>query len=187
VKHVDAKPFICVTCGKAFKHKVSLEEHEKRGHKEKPEKLIVKRKQKRIPCLCDICGKNFETKQAVTEHYKTHVLEKKFQCKICSNFYRTAANLRIHKTVHNERTLKCPNCEKYFKNHRDLKQHRIVHEEAKNYCCEECGKSFTRRQVLARHIRSIHSADSQKYACSICDKKFNDLTNMKNHQKRHKF
>ena len=51
---------------------------------------------------------------------------------------------------------------------------------AAKYKCEKCSKSFSKGQVLRRHIRSVHEG-VKNYRCETCDKAFGEAHNLKKH------
>lgn len=53
----------------------------------------------------------------------------------------------------------------------------------KPHQCKTCGKRFTQRSNLFRHI-NIHIGD-QRYACPICGRKFTDPSAMARHKRLH--
>jgi hypothetical protein len=48
---------------------------------------------------------------------------------------------------------KCPVCKKLFDSHRGLDRHMIVHTEEKPFVCQNCQKSFNRKDNMLRHQR----------------------------------
>lgn len=48
--------------------------------------------------------------------------------------------------------------------------------------CYFCGKKFTKKQNLNRHINIAH-LDLKKYYCEICDKKFGRKAHLDHHIK----
>jgi KRAB domain-containing zinc finger protein len=48
-----------------------------------------------------------------------------------------------------------------------LKRHRSTHSDVKDYTCEHCGKGFTGKYLLRKHIRSTHEK-GRAYNCDIC-------------------
>lgn len=49
-----------------------------------------------------------------------------------------------------------------------------------------CGKSFSQKQVLGRHIRDVHQ-DIRKFKCEICpDRSFNQRSHLERHLKTHR-
>ena len=50
----------------------------------------------------------------------------------------------------------------------------------KDYKCESCGKSFTRRQSLKKHVHAIHEGH-KNHKCPSCGKCFSQAENLKTH------
>ena len=47
--------------------------------------------------------------------------------------------------------------------------------------CQQCGKVFSRKKYLSKHIRTIHSGGQPGYACDLCGKQFKFRGNLKKH------
>ena len=50
----------------------------------------------------------------------------------------------------------------------------------KVYKCESCGKSFSQKRYLQKHIYTVHE-DNKHYNCKSCDKSFTYPYNLKKH------
>ena len=78
-----------------------------------------------------------------------------------------------------------------------LKRHQAaVHYKIKNHQCEKCNKSFTRKEHLKIHKRTVHKerqifkrterkGEEKKYQCQFCKKPFDLSHVMKNHEMTH--
>ena len=75
----------------------------------------------------------------------------------------------------------CGQCGKQFSQKGTLVRHlRTVHEEAK-YPCGQCGKQFSQKGSLDEHQRSVH--EGVKYPCGQCGKQFSQKGNLARHHK----
>lgn len=69
----------------------------------------------------------------------------------------------------------CDKCTRYFARPSHLARHKLSHrpQALANHACRYCGKSFTRNDVLLRHIRGVHQTYPQqmrigRLSCSNC-------------------
>uniref|UniRef100_H3AHL4 Transcriptional regulator Kaiso n=1 Tax=Latimeria chalumnae TaxID=7897 RepID=H3AHL4_LATCH len=81
-------------------------------------------------------------------------------CIVCKRSYVCLTSLRRHFNVHSwERKYPCHYCEKVFPLAEYRTKHEIHHTGERRYQCLTCGKCFINYQVMASHIRSVHSQD----------------------------
>lgn len=79
--------------------------------------------------MCRSCGKEFDVLHKLTKHITAiHSAPKKFQCEICSKFY---------------------------KENKHLKEHMLVHTGIKKFKCSHCAKTFARKQELKVILHTI--------------------------------
>lgn len=92
-KHSTETPFICETCGKAFRLKANLHTHNKVVHlrtkKVKPPPRIV----------CETCGKSV-LQPRLEGHMLIHTKERPFTCEICGQKFRQRVSWRTHVKSH---------------------------------------------------------------------------------------
>ncbi|NWI18880.1 KAISO regulator, partial [Crypturellus soui] len=81
-------------------------------------------------------------------------------CIVCKRSYVCLTSLRRHFNVHSwEKKYPCRYCDKVFPLAEYRTKHEIHHTGERRYQCLTCGKSFINYQVMATHIRSVHSQD----------------------------
>lgn len=86
-KGSDLRLFKCLTCGKDFKQKSTLLQHE-RIHTDSR------------PYGCPECGKRFRQQSHLTQHLRIHANEKPFSCAYCPRSFRQRAILNQHLRIH---------------------------------------------------------------------------------------
>lgn len=112
----DLRLFKCVTCGKDFKQKSTLLQHE-RIHTDSR------------PYGCPECGKRFRQQSHLTQHLRIHANEKPFSCAYCPRSFRQRAILNQHIRIHSgEKPYACPECGKHFRQKAILNQHVRTHQ-----------------------------------------------------------
>ena len=108
---------------------------------------------------------------------------KTFSCNICNISFSQKKVLKIH--IENSscgksiKQLLCTICNKSFKQKQQLKIHSKVH----NNKCTECGLNFNHKPDLHVHIKT-HKTE-KPFQCSICDKEFKLMKNLKQHENIH--
>nr|XP_045588530.1 zinc finger protein 728-like [Procambarus clarkii] len=77
----------------------------------------------------------------------------------------------------------CYQCGKTFSDRSGLNRHMLVHTGVKSHVCEECGKKFLRNDYLQQHLMA-HSGDKH-FLCKHCGKRFCRLGNLNDHMMGH--
>ena len=107
-------------------------------------------------------------------------------CIYCNKIVKNLYEHVIHQHFsHNLPNFVCTFCSKTFKKKALLKRHMQTHSTEKPYKCEHtnCGKAFKNQSQLYNHIQRVHFKQT-KHKCTICDKTFTRIDNMKRHQTR---
>ncbi|XP_078067944.1 transcriptional regulator Kaiso [Mustelus asterias] len=100
------------------------------------------------------------------DHYELIVDGRVFYvCIVCKRSYACLTSLRRHFNVHSwEKKYPCHYCEKVFPLAEYRTKHEILHTGERRYQCLTCGETFINYQVMASHIRSVHSKKTGKNA-----------------------
>ena len=111
------------------------------------------------------------------------------QCHQCPYKTEIFSNMKIHTRICNSDNthMTCEICGKTFKILTGVEQHHRFcgKQNNKNYFCEQCPNSFSRKGALTFHIRRLHT-DSKSIECQHCDYKTYSSFNLRLHiEKKH--
>lgn len=196
---VDAK---CSYCIKSFNNTSNLSRHIKALHADKFADSLYK---------CQFCGQKFHLKYYFDKHLEVKHpggYKEQYECDICGKIIKDRVNLRSHmkkhypkrtchichkkimridnhlKAVHGtELNFKCNDCPKSFNSQPKLKSHRAYSHE-KILECDKCPKKFGNNSLLKTHKKLYHE-NPRSFKCEICQKGFNELVNLKKHERLH--
>uniref|UniRef100_A0A8C7MZZ3 C2H2-type domain-containing protein n=1 Tax=Oncorhynchus kisutch TaxID=8019 RepID=A0A8C7MZZ3_ONCKI len=159
--HTGEKPHHCRDCGQRFSTGSHLRVHMRTHTGEKP-------------YVCPDCGIGFFQSEHLKAHIRIHTGEKPYHCRFCDKCFRTES-MKHHIQTHIADRMCCHVCSKCFTSNRDLIVHMRTHTGDKPYQCSDCGKEFSVRNSLKRHMK-IHKCHTGEnvYECSDCSKYFSD-------------
>ena len=140
------KPFKCEYCGKAFRQKHSVSEHQRTHNREKP-------------YLCTVCGVSFKIKQNLVFH-------KRIQFSLCFSFLCFCVHFA--RLGNRDTCFFCLQCE-IIKNN-EIKK--CLHSTGENpFQCtfENCSEAFVQKSLLLNHLQNSHQCSlDQIQRLTIC-------------------
>lgn len=114
---------------------------------------------------CDICNKTFLYNRYLKVHRKLNHkkilegVEEINECHVCNRRFSFSKSLIRHLSkihgIGKDNSVDCPVCLKKISNPYNLKMHMRTHTGEKPYVCEICGKPFSKKVYLRRHL-AIH-------------------------------
>ncbi|XP_061078058.1 transcriptional repressor CTCF-like [Conger conger] len=176
--HSGEKPYECYICHARFTQSGTMKMHILQKHTENVAKFhcphcdtVIARKsdlgvhlRKQHSYIeqgrkCRYCEAVFHERYALIQHQKSHKNEKRFKCDHCDYACRQERHMVMHKRTHTgEKPYNCSHCEKTFRQKQLLDMHfRRYHDPnfvPTSFVCTKCGKTFTRRNTMARHTES---------------------------------
>ena len=151
-------------CPKKFSTNKLLKSHE-----------LVKHNIGRPPStICHICQYDATTMHRLKQHYIKHSDKRDYICNECGKGFKSDGVLALHIKKHNnEYNYFCDQCDDKFIQKGTLKLHifsRHTPEKTWPFVCDECGKGFFFKHLLAYH--STKHTGEKKWKCEFCDKTF---------------
>lgn len=155
------------------------------------------------PYVCIPCEKGFPSSESLKCHVETHIVEDmdvkveddeeeeeggdgdsgvtRVSQKPSENPERSPP--KSLKDVDTVRPFPCNICGKMFTQRGTMTRHMRSHLGLKPFACEECGMRFTRQYRLTEHMR-VHSGE-KPYKCQVCGGKFTQQRNLISHMRMH--
>ncbi|XP_067865464.1 zinc finger and BTB domain-containing protein 12-like isoform X2 [Heterodontus francisci] len=100
-------------------------------------------------------------------------------CSECTQAFQHPEQLVAHMKVH--KLFMCPRCGKVFSQRVNLARHVHVHTGIKPYLCTTCGKTFTQNRSLKDHM-NLHSG-ARPHHCHYCNMSFAHKPALRRHLK----
>ena len=188
--HLTGK--LCFVCGRVFRSKRELKEHQFSEYK------------------CLVCKKTFKNEDEAREHRKSHKKKpdkftfkctgtpytclstkhtcKPYKCVHCDETFDSHAEVENHKCA----PITCSKCDKIYASKRGLNRHvcktwpctscqesfftkvLMIAHCCPNRPCPDCGKTSTTKEEAENHVCLL-------YACEVCKKKFHSHLGLKDH------
>ncbi|KAG5455015.1 Myc-associated zinc finger protein [Clonorchis sinensis] len=90
--HSNANPHQCVSCGRTYKYRRNLKQHEKLTHSDCTSRNTV------LKYACQLCDKRFARKPVLDDHMETHLGRKHrpFLCSSCGRKFTRSSTMFYH-------------------------------------------------------------------------------------------
>jgi len=179
IKHNETHLFTCEICHKKLLGVRVLKAHMKL-HQSKEEAPggggSALTDTPKVPC--DICGvllQELSLKHHIAQVHSNEI----HQCDVCDFTANTKYKITDHRKRHFGTMSTCPECGKTVKN---LKRHfrRNCGGKRERHFCHLCEKSFSFKESLTKHIKSIHQKILDHH-CHLCEYKTYKKFNLKLH------
>ncbi|KAK3605441.1 hypothetical protein CHS0354_007524 [Potamilus streckersoni] len=187
---------ICSTCGNSFSNVNHLYLHVRLEHQPEPKDYHVKRldveKDFEIirarpgkdyeKFVCHLCKKILHRRRRMERHIVDEH-SKEFTCKKCGIMCTSLAQVRKHSAAHLNATKNMPlNGSGEYITTLNRTEGSGELDEVR---CNQCGKVFSDRPHLKRHLLSHEKKDVKLHSCSVCDKSLQSKRALENHMKVH--
>ncbi|XP_054276729.1 zinc finger protein 658B-like [Macrosteles quadrilineatus] len=139
--------------------------------------------------VCIVCRRTFKSSQLLLPHLsKCHVAYEYMECSTCHRLFLGPMKLRRHiQKIHiepsEEDKMACPTCGKIFSNKSYMSRHILDKHDDTEYVCTVCGESVKGKIAMERHTRNKHA--KQPFTCTRCDQQFETASKLLNHKRKH--
>ena len=192
--HEKETDYRCEICDTSYTQKSTLDRHIRSAHENEnsDEDYIPTVYENETPTIeidkkykCDFCGKSFEKSLVLNRHVKTiHEKGLNYKCEICDiKYFGSQHELDEHMKIKHETKNNCSYCGKSFEKKSVLYRHiKTIHEKETDYRCEICDTSYTQKSTLDTHIKTFHvETDGERIKCETCPRTFMSLWHLKKH------
>ena len=157
-------------------------------------------------CICDTCDNSYSDEEDLKLHMKVKHSKISHKCEYCDNIFSDEADINMHMNVRHRKIgnfkgralLETKSAkikqkkQKAMEAHSNIRGDKIkdvaqpslsaVHEGKTKNKCEKCGKSYTTKGSLTKHIKVAHEK-TKDHHCTMCDKSYALLEHLIRHLK----
>lgn len=182
--HSGAKTFGCQSCGKGFKHRSQLRNHELLHQDTEGRRSSACYANKE----CHICKRVFANQKSLKKHIEiVHNKRRPYLCNTCGHETSRKAMLDLHLRTHTgEKPYRCDMCNYTASDHNTLRRHRMRHTGEKPYKCQYCTYMCIQAISLKTHLKNKHPGCEGIYSCDVCQYHTVNKSHWLNHLEDHK-
>lgn len=113
------------------------------------------------------------------------------RCPCCVKSFKSNDQLRRHQVILHSQlpsAMECEQCNAIVATKKLMDMHMESHLTGKKFSCKSCGKDFTRKYHLERHLKFMNCDGTRtiiKYPCNVCNQSFARTDNLREHLKAH--
>lgn len=167
---------------------------------------IILQIKKDTPLICENCSESFSSVSGLSEHYKIfancrpkELLSSKNDICNIVDYLKKPKQRRGKRRIKDEsdgepeyvkgkklkgkRRFLCNFCGKNYTRKNGLERHILSHSGIKPFECKECGKSYITKDTLKTHLLTHTGIKAHK--CTVCQKSFTQSSHLSYHMRRH--
>ncbi len=138
--------------------------------------------------VCQHCGTKFASKSALKNHEKRHVEKTRYKCDFegCTSTFSIKQSLVVHYKTHTGERELCCHCGKAFTQKGALRRHiQVIHNEEKPYKCSFENCNAAFSRKNSLNVHCVEHTGKYPFTCTLCNKGFKLKDSLTVHFKTH--